>query len=137
MGQVLDLIDQWWALLEGDELDRLSSIVASDAEITMPGMSFRGPAEFRPVLEAYLGGFPDMHHEVVSCVEDGDSAAVEIHVTMTHTGTFATPMGELPATGRTVILDSCDVVRTSNGRISSWHAYFDQASLMAQLTAAG
>jgi predicted ester cyclase len=55
---------------------------------------------------------------------------------MTHTGTFATPAGEIPPTGNRVELDACDVVRIgSDGRITSWHSYFDQASMMAQLGA--
>ncbi len=90
------------------------------------------------MLEAYRNGFPDVHHEIVSAVETGDSIAVELNIVMTHTGVFATAMGELPPTGRAITLAACDVVRVGpDGKITSWHSYFDQASLMAQLGVAG
>lgn len=53
---------------------------------------------------------------------------------MTHTGVFVTPLGDVAPTGKAVVPDACDVVRVGDdGRITSWHSYFDQASLMAQL----
>ncbi len=122
-------------MFEEGRFDDLPTLVADDAEIVMPGgMRFRGPNELRPMLEAYRDGFPDVHHETVSTTETDDAIAIELRNTMTHTGTFATPMGDLPATGRTVILNACDTVRVgSNGKVTSWHSYFDQASLMTQL----
>jgi predicted ester cyclase len=109
--------------------------MSDDAEVVMPGgMVFRGPAETRPMLEAYVNAFPGLRHEVVSAIETADSIAVELRITMTHTGVFATPMGELPPTGNRVVLEACDVVRFDrDGKIRSWHAYFDSASMMAQL----
>ena len=135
MTELKRTIDRWWSMFEEGRFDDLSELAAPDAEIVMPGgMTFNGPAELRPVLEAYKAGFPDLHHDVVSSVETGDSIAVELHITMTHTGTFVTPMGDLQPTGNRVHLDACDVVRfNADGRIRSWHSYFDQASMMAQL----
>jgi predicted ester cyclase len=75
-----------------------------------------------------------MRHDIVAAVETDDRIAVELRITMTHTGTFRTPAGDLPPTGNTVVLDACDVVTFDTaGNISSWHTYFDQATLMAQL----
>ena len=72
--------------------------------------------EWQAALEAYKGGFPDLRHEIVSAVETPDSIAVELRITMTHTGVFATPMGELPPTGNTVVLEACDVVLLANAQ---------------------
>ena len=86
------------------------------------------------MLEAYRAGFPDVRHEVVGAIETDEGIAVELRVTMTHTGPFVTPMGEIPASDNTVVLDSCDVVHVDgDGMVRSWHTYFDQASFMAQL----
>jgi steroid delta-isomerase-like uncharacterized protein len=135
MTRIADIIEQWWKTFEHGDFDALTRLLAADAEIVMPGgMRLRGPAELRPVLEAYHNGFPDLRHEIVSTVESSSTIAVELKITMTHTGTFATPAGAIPPTGETVVLDACDVVRfDSDGAITSWHTYFDQASLMAQL----
>src|SRR5207245_9348289 len=92
----------------------LSSAPLHDA---LPILTFRGPAELRPVLEAYKAAFPDLRHDVVASVEGSDSIAVEIHITMTHTGTFTTPMGAIPPTGNTVDRKSTRL-NSSHGSIS-------------------
>ena len=135
MTRVADVVDQWWKTFEQGDFDALMRLVSPDAEIVMPGgMRFRGPVELRPVLEAYYNGFPELRHEIVSAVESDMAIAVELKITMPHTGVFVTPGGEIPPTGKTAVLDACDLVRIdSGGMIASWHAYFDQASLMGQL----
>jgi steroid delta-isomerase-like uncharacterized protein len=137
MQQLSKVIERWWTTFEHGDFDALAGFSAPDAEIVMPGgMTLHGPAELRPVLEAYKAGFPDLHHEIVAVVETAESIAVELRITMTHTGTFSTPMGDIPPTGNRVELQSCDVVRFDpDGRIRSWHTYFDQASMMAQIGA--
>lgn len=135
MTRVADVVEQWWTTFEQGDFDVLMRLVAPHAEIVMPGgLHLNGADELRPVLEAYYDGFPNLHHEIVSAVESECAIAIELKITMPHTGVFVTPQGELPPTGKTVVLDACDVVRIdSDGTITSWHSYFDQASLMAQL----
>ena len=135
MTRVADVVDQWWKTFEQGDFDALMRLVGHDAEIVMPGgMRFRGPDELRPVLEAYYNGFPELRHEIVSAVESDTAVAIELRITMPHTGVFVTPGGDIPPTGKTAVLEACDVVRIdSDGMIASWHSYFDQASLMAQL----
>lgn len=136
MGIAQIAVANWWAMFESGSLDDLPAVVDADAEIVMPGgMRLRGPVELRALLEAYSNGFPDVRHEIVSSIESDHAIAVELRITMTHTGTFATPMGELPPTGKQVVLDACDVVRVdADGKVLSWHTYFDQASFIAQLS---
>jgi len=135
MTRVADVVDEWWKTFEQGDFDALMRLVAPDAEIVMPGGArFRGPAALRPVLEAYYNGFPELRHEIVNAVESDTAIAIELKITMPHTGVFVTPAGEIPPTGKVVVLDACDVVRVdSSGTIASWHSYFDQASMMAQL----
>jgi hypothetical protein len=66
-------------------------------------------------------------------VEGQDALAGEIRVAMTHTASLLTPNGPVPATGRTVVLESCDVARFRDGLVVSFHSYFDQLAIMAQL----
>ena len=51
----------------------------------------------------------------------------------THTGTLVTSMGEIPATGRSLTLQLCDVMEFKNGKVQSQKTYFDTGSMMAQL----
>jgi steroid delta-isomerase-like uncharacterized protein len=135
MSDVRNAVDRWWGMFESGRLDELSTMVRPDAQFTMPGgVRLNTAHELRPILEAYLAAFSDIRHEVVALVEGQSSAAVELKVTMTHTGTFNTPMGDVPASGNRVVIESCDVIRVDDqGLIASWHTYFDSAAFAAQL----
>ena len=51
----------------------------------------------------------------------------------THTGTLSTSMGDIPATGRSVTLQLCDVIEFKDGKVHRQRTYFDTGSMMAQL----
>ena len=42
-------------------------------------------------------------------------------------------MGDIPATGRSMTLQLCDVMEFKNGKVQSQKTYFDTGSMMAQL----
>ena len=133
-GSPLQVIEAFWTLIERGELDRLADYVHPDADAIVPGgLRVTGPDELRPVLQAYLTAFPTLRHHTITAIESGDQAAVELHVEVTHSGPFVTPHGELSPTGNHFVIESCDVIRVTDGRIASWHAYGDTAALMANL----
>ena len=51
----------------------------------------------------------------------------------THTGTLRGPAGEIAATGRTMDGRFTGVYEFEEGKITSFHLYFDQAELFTQL----
>ena len=51
----------------------------------------------------------------------------------THTGTLRGPAGEIAATGRTVNALFSGIYEFEDGKITSFHLYFDQAELFTQL----
>ncbi len=134
MGQALDLAEQWWKAVESGDTDAAMELASPDCEITMPGVGTIDRETMQTqVLPGYHSGFPGFRHEVLDVVDAGDRAVLRLRVTMEHTGPFPTPQGDIPATGRTVVLESCDVVTASNGALTSWHTYFDQLSMLGQL----
>lgn len=134
MGQALDVVERFWRAFETDDHDTLDKLSTPDCEITMPGMGrIDRQTLFTMVFPAYRAAFPDLRHETLDAVEDGDRVVVRLRGTMTHTGPFRTPQGEVPPTGRTVVLDSVDVVTVADSRIIAWHVYFDQMSMLGQL----
>jgi predicted ester cyclase len=125
----------WWKVFEEVDLDDLSRYVEPDAEITMPGgIVLRGPDELRQMLGAYRAAFPVMKHELVSVVEDETRAALELRVIMQHDGPFPTAHGVIEPTGKTVVIESVEIVEIDGrGKVKTWRTYFDQASFLAQL----
>jgi ketosteroid isomerase-like protein len=73
-----------------------------------------------------------MHH-VRHFVESEGAIAVELEVTGTHTGPMQTPQGTVPPTGKKVVWDSCDYVRTRGGKIVSLHVYHDSVPFLTAL----
>jgi len=134
MGQARTLVDQWWTSFEADRLDDAARLCQPDVETTLPGgMRLHGTETLTAVLATFREAFPDIRHEIVDTVEAGDKIAVELKVSGTHTGPFRTPQGDVPPTGRPVVWESVDVVTVRDGKIASWHTYFDQMAFLAQL----
>ena len=57
----------------------------------------------------------------------------QIRVRARHTGAMALPDGEAPATGNEVVFEEAGVMRVRDGRIASWHSYYDALELGRQL----
>jgi steroid delta-isomerase-like uncharacterized protein len=119
------------------DFDRLASFMADDGEIVLvgSGTSFRGPEGGRQYAQMWADGFPDGEIQTETAFSQGENVAVTYTGRGTHTGTLRSPTGEIPATGRSVTLELCDVFEIRNGKISSLRQYFDSASLLAQIGA--
>ena len=133
MTDAKQVVDQIWHIIESKQLDRLTEVVDRDCHFKMPGFEFRGADALRQMLEGYLTAFPDLRHTEQSFVASGDTVAIELHATGTHTGPMQTPRGTIPATGKRVLWDSCDYVRVRGGKIVSWHVYHDPTPVFAAL----
>lgn len=133
MGQAKELVDRVWAAIEAGDLGPLDDLLTADVEQVGPGWDLRGVEATRGLLAAYLAAFPDLRHEVVAWAETGESVAVELRLSGTHTGPLQTPDGGVAPTGRSIVIRSCDMITVRAGRVSSWRAYFDQLNFMGQL----
>ncbi len=133
MTQAKQLIDRFWQLFESNQLDSLTGLLDADCHFKMPGLEIRGSAALKEMLAAYRVAFPDLRHETKHHVESGDTVAIELLAMGTHTGPMQTPAGTVPATGKTIVWESCDYIRVRNGKIASWHVYHDPMPFMTAL----
>jgi predicted ester cyclase len=133
MGDARKLTLEFWELFESGRLGDLSERIDPDCHFKMPGAEMRGREAIIGLLTAYRTAFPDLKHNERSVTEQGDSIAIELLVEGTHTGPMQTPQGTIPATGKHVTWESCDVVRVKNGKLVSWHVYHDPAPFFAAL----
>jgi heme-degrading monooxygenase HmoA len=97
------------------------------------GMRMTGREAAETMWNTWQLAFPDNHLETLAIHSDDRGGVHQFRATGTHTGTLRGPAGEIPATGRTVQLDGCDVYEFDGGKITSVHLYFDQAELLGQL----
>jgi steroid delta-isomerase-like uncharacterized protein len=133
MTQAKELTDRFWQLFESNQFDALMTMIDPDCHFKMPGMDLHGREALKQMLTGYRVAFPDLRHTVKGHVESGDTIAVELSVAGTHTGPMQTPQGTVPATGKKIVWESCDVVRVRDGKIISWHVYHDSLPFMTQL----
>lgn len=133
MGEAKDAVDRVWDAIESGDLDALDAVTAADVESRGPGWSTDTLEDEKAMLRAWMEAFPDLRHQVVSWAEAGDTVTLELTITGTHTGTLRTPAGDVPPTGRSVTINSCDYIVVRAGKVASWHAYFDQFTFLDQL----
>jgi predicted ester cyclase len=137
MGKSRDVVDRAWHIMETQAWDRLGEVLSPQVEFVMPGQSLRGIQEVKAMCEAWWAAFPDLRHEIVTAIEDGESFACELSMTGTQTGTMRTPNGDIPATGRKIRMPSSDHIKIKEGRIVVWHAYPDMMGMLGQLGVLG
>ena len=115
--------------------DELAEAVTPDSTITIVGSgdTFEGAEGSRAYNTMWADGFPDGRVTVDRVISSGDYVVVEFTGRGTHTGKLVTSMGEIPATGRSLTLQLCDVMEFKDGKVRSQKTYFDSGSMMAQL----
>lgn len=103
-------------------------------ELEAPGgLRLLGRDAAEAIWATWNDAFPDNRLEVVSIHADDRGGAQEGRFIGTHNGTLRGPAGEIPATGRAVDARFCGVYEFDEGKITSFHLYFDQADMMIQL----
>lgn len=103
-------------------------------EISAPG-GFRlmGRDARETIWRMWQEAFPDNRLEITSIHADVRGGVYEGRFTGTHTGTLRSPAGEIPATDRAVDAPFCGIYEFEEGKITSFHLFFDQMELITQL----
>lgn len=127
-----DLVRRFTEATNAADWDALAEIVAED--FTRHSAATAGPPvgsrdEFVRLQESFLGSFPDQRVTVQRLVAEGDYVAGLATYTGTHTG----PMGEFPATGRTVESPFLAMFRVEEGRIAELWVEWDNLAILTQL----
>ena len=131
MEQILNAIDA----CDGD---LFATYLSPRCEFRAPGFTATGPAPAWAWMSAFLQAFPGIEHRLVSRVEADGREAAEVAITGTHTAPLVSAQGELPASGRPIAIEACDMLTfDADGKVSSYHIYFDQAGFLAQIGVGG
>lgn len=132
---VASLVQEVYDAYNDRQFDRAAELVTDDFELTMvsTGQTFNGPDGLRQFLQAWATGFPESSVEVTNIIAGESQAAIEYTGRGVHDGPLQTPAGEIPATGRQVELQFCDVFNIRDGKLAGGSTYFDMATMMRQL----
>ena len=94
------------------------------------GVTFTGRTGFREFMQGWVAAFSNAAVSEPTYIDGGKIVVAEFVGRGTNDG----PMGPLPATGRPMNVQFCEIMRFNDqGQIVSGAAYYDQLSIMAQL----
>ena len=128
------LIDRHYAQINRNDFADAAELFSTDVATQAPGTGpLPGLEPFIAYGQAFLRAFPDGRIHGDRYLVSGDRVVVEGRFTGTNTGPLQTPAGELPPTGRAMVLRFADVFRVADGRITEHRVYYDTLGLMTQL----
>lgn len=113
-----------------DQVDQYFTADAIDHQV-MPGQTDPQPAlaNFKQYMAVFHKAFPDMKLTVEDMVAEGDKVVARCHMNGTQTGDF---MGT-PPTGKSVSIETIDIVRFVDGKCAEHWGLSDDAGMMQQL----
>jgi steroid delta-isomerase-like uncharacterized protein len=94
-----------------------------------PNAEPMGPEQFKGMVDGFFAAFPDVTHEVVDVITEGDRVAASVSVRAVHAGEF---LG-VPATGEEFEWTAIAIFRIADGEIQERWEIHDHAGLMRQL----
>lgn len=131
----VEIAREFYAAWNDRDFERAAELMADDGEILVMGTGERytGPQGAIEFSRMWAEAFPDGRVEVTRTIAEGDHVVVLFRGRGTHTGTLRSAAGEIPATGREITLDLCDVYEFRGGKVKRNWTYFDSGSLLTQL----
>jgi steroid delta-isomerase-like uncharacterized protein len=130
--QVIDAADEAFNAQDWDRFDELyaESVVRYGPESPEP---LRGRAALRELVKGYRTAFPDSRFKKERSFGRDDWVCREYTITGSHTGPLTGPGGrEAPATGKSIRLSVCRIVRVEGGKITEVRQYYDVLGMMAR-----
>jgi steroid delta-isomerase-like uncharacterized protein len=117
--------------------ERLQSGLAADARYheLATQRKVEGPEKIVELFKGWKTAFPDAAGKVTSAVGSGNTAALEVTWTGTHTGPLETPDGTIPASGKRQETPAAIVLTFEGGKIKENKQYFDLMTLLKQIGA--
>jgi ketosteroid isomerase-like protein len=129
-----EYVSRFYENFDRGDIEAALSAFSEELETTDPGMgTVHGLEPFREYLTTLKRAVPDAVAVVAQMYEAGDAAIVEGRFVGAFSGPLATPDGDVAPTGASVDLPFADVSRVRDGKIVSYHTYYDQLALLTQL----
>jgi steroid delta-isomerase-like uncharacterized protein len=126
------VVRQLFEATDRKDVERMGQLVSTSNYLFhfpgMPPMDWNTTKQFST---AFVSSFPDLHHEIVDMVAEGDKVAVRLTVTGTHKG----ELQGIPPTGKKVTFDATDFITLIDGKVSEEWLNADTMGLMQQIGA--
>ena len=125
------LIDAYFRAFNKHDPDTVAALFGKSGAYVDPAASagVKGRA-IKEYLRAHFAAFPDARYRIVRIVTNREGLmAVEWRFRGTNTG----PLGDSPATNRSVNVAGASILQARAGKIAWLHGYYDRRNLLKQL----
>jgi predicted ester cyclase len=113
---------------------RIRELNAENTVIEAPGdVSLQGRDAATEYAMSWLNAFPDARITVQHELSAGDWVVQEFTFTGTHTAPMQSPMGEIPATNRSLTGHGVQILRVDGDAVVETRLYYDQVEVLTQL----
>ena len=132
MGEARDVAERFFERFAAGDIPGAMACFAPDCISVTPA----GPvnnARHGAAAEALKKALPDSRMELIRVLESGDEIYVTGRFKGTHSSDLATPLGTIPASGKSLDLLFVDYFRVVNGRIVECEAVRDRLDMILQL----
>ena len=134
MPDAMEAARRYDAAFNAQDAEARAAHQTPDSEVVLPGgMIFHGPEQVAQLVRSFWEALPDGKITYENEVAAGDTVVTEGTLSGTHTGTFRSPQGDIPASGNRVALRYASVKRIHDGKVASEHLYFDQLEFLQQI----
>ena len=115
--------------------DRLRSVVSPDIVYEETGTDRRieGVEDYLALCQTWRKALPDVIGQIDTLLSAGGTVAMEVTWSGTHTGPLATPGGEIPATGKPVVVRGTLWYQTAGDRVENLRHHLDVLGMLNQL----
>ena len=128
------VVRQFFELLDRHDTESMGQLLISSTDYSFHIGGMPSPVdwnEHKRLLAGFNSAFPDLHHEIVDMVAEGDKVAIRLSVTGTHKGEFQ----GIPPTGKKLSLDEMGFISIIDGKIVEGWISADTMGLMQQIGA--
>jgi steroid delta-isomerase-like uncharacterized protein len=128
------LVRQFFELLDRHDTESMGQLLILSTNYSFHIGAMPSPVdwnEHKRLLTGVTNAFPDLYHEIVDMVAEGDKVAVRLHVTGTHKGEFH----GVPPTGKRLSLDEMGFITIFDRKIVEGWISADTMRLMQQIGA--
>jgi steroid delta-isomerase-like uncharacterized protein len=128
------VVRQFFELLDRHDTESMGQLLVSSTNYYFHIGGMPSPVdwnEHKRLLAGVNNAFPDLHHEIVDMVAEGDKVAIRLSVTGTHKEEFQ----GIPPTGKKLSLDEMGFITIIDGKITEGWISADTMRLKQQLGA--
>jgi steroid delta-isomerase-like uncharacterized protein len=128
------VVRRFFELLDRHDTESMGRLLVSSTNYSFHIGGMSSPVdwnEYRRLLTGVNNSFPDLRHEVIDMMAEGDKVAVRIRVTGTHKGDFQ----GIPPTGNKLFLEEMGFITIIDAKITEGWISTDTMRLMKQIGA--